>query len=316
MPTKKPASKKPATKKVPAKKVPAKKVPAKKAVAKKVAAKTSSAKKPVATKTPAKKVAVKKVAAKTSSAKKPVATKTPAKKVAAKKVPAKSPVKVVGKKATGQKTATPKTATPKTAAVSGAKKITTAKGAAAKGATPKVATVSPAPSKAPIKPVKAAVEKKAPVKAAPKKAVFVKPPVPGKKAVSKDGIVANKDFDLAFLRARRTQLVELRDQYLGQVAALDRERELLIEASGMGDDQFDEDGGEGDTLAVERERAKLLSDQDRQIVLDIEAALTRIETGDYGYSIVSTKPIPRERLEFIPWAVELVSERVGGIGQR
>ena len=84
----------------------------------------------------------------------------------------------------------------------------------------------------------------------------------------------------------------------------------------MGDDQFDEDGGEGDTLAVERERAKMLSEQDRQIVADIEAALTRIETGDYGYSVVSTQPIPRERLEFIPWATELVTERVGGIGQR
>jgi RNA polymerase-binding transcription factor DksA len=162
----------------------------------------------------------------------------------------------------------------------------------------------------------APAEKKAPVKAAPKKPVFVKPPVPGKKAASKDGIVANKDFDLTFLRARRTQLTELRDQYLGQVAALERERELLIEASGMGDDQFDEDGGEGDTLAVERERAKMLSDQDRQIVADIEAALARIVSGDYGYSVISTKPIPRERLEFIPWATELVTERVGGIGQR
>ncbi|MFZ9124385.1 MAG: TraR/DksA family transcriptional regulator, partial [Ilumatobacteraceae bacterium] len=166
-------------------------------------------------------------------------------------------------------------------------------------------------------PAKKAVVVKAPAKkAAPKKPIFVKPPVPGKRPVSKDGIISNKDFDLAFLRARREQLSELRDQYLGQVAALDRERELLIEASGMGDDQFDEDGGEGDTLAVERERAKMLSEQDRQIVMDIEAALVRIETGDYGYSVVSTKPIPRERLEFIPWATELVTERVGGIGQR
>ena len=63
------------------------------------------------------------------------------------------------------------------------------------------------------------------------------------------------------------------------------------------------------------ERAEL-SDQDRQTVIEIDAALARIETGDYGYSLISTKPIPRERLEFIPWATELVTERVGGIGQR
>ena len=280
MPNKKPAKKAP-TKKAPAKKVAAKS-PAKKAPAKKSPAKKSPAK------APAKKVAAKKVAAKKAPAKK-VAAKTPAKKVSAKKVSAKAPAK----KAPAKKVAA-KTPAKKSPAKAPAKKVPTQK-----------------------VPAKKVPTKKAPAKKVPeKKPVFVKPPVPGKRPVSKDGIIANKDFDLAFLRTQRQQLLELRDQYLGQVAALDRERELLIEASGMGDDQFDEDGGEGDTLAVERERAKMLSEQDRQIVADIEAALTRIETGDYGYSVVSTQPIPRERLEFIPWATELVTERVGGIGQR
>ncbi len=269
-------SKKP-VKKAPAKKAPAKKVPAKKAPVKKAPAKKAPAKKAPAKKAPAKKVPAKKAPVKKAPAKKAPAKKAPVKKAPAKKAPAK---KAPVKKAPAKKAP--------------AKKTPTAKAPAKK------AVVVKAPAK----------------KAAPKKPIFVKPPVPGKRPVSKDGIISNKDFDLAFLRARREQLSELRDQYLGQVAALDRERELLIEASGMGDDQFDEDGGEGDTLAVERERAKMLSEQDRQIVMDIEAALVRIETGDYGYSVVSTKPIPRERLEFIPWATELVTERVGGIGQR
>ncbi|MFZ9083713.1 MAG: TraR/DksA family transcriptional regulator [Ilumatobacteraceae bacterium] len=276
MPSKKPV------KKAPAKKAPAKKVPAKKAPAKKVPAKKAPVKKAPAKNAPAKKAPAKKAPAKKAPAKKAPAKKAPAKKAAAKKAPAK---KAPAKKAPVKKAPVKKAP---------AKKTPTAKAPAKK------AVVVKAPAK----------------KAAPKKPIFVKPPVPGKRPVSKDGIISNKDFDLAFLRARREQLSELRDQYLGQVAALDRERELLIEASGMGDDQFDEDGGEGDTLAVERERAKMLSEQDRQIVMDIEAALVRIETGDYGYSVVSTKPIPRERLEFIPWATELVTERVGGIGQR
>ena len=89
------------------------------------------------------------------------------------------------------------------------------------------------------------------------------------------------------------------------------ETEKLIEEAGMGDDQFDEDGGEGDTMAVERERDRVLSDQARQTIEEIDGALLRIETGDYGYSTVSTRPIPRERLEVIPWAIELVEERVG-----
>ena len=291
MPTKKPAKKAPA-KKV-ATKAPVKKV-ATKAPAKKVATKAP-------TKKPAKKVAAKKTVAKP-------ATKAPAKKVAAKKTTAKAPAKKVAAKTPAKKVAA-KVPAKKVATKAPAKKVATK--APTKVATPMSGKVASKPTAAKA-PVKKAVEKKAP----PKRPVFVKPPVPGKKAVSKDGIISNKDFDLTFLRARRAQLVELRDQYLGQVAALDRERELLIEASGMGDDQFDEDGGEGDTLAVERERAKLLSEQDRQIVVDIEAALARIESGDYGYSVISTKPIPRERLEFIPWATELVTERVGGIGQR
>jgi RNA polymerase-binding transcription factor DksA len=98
---------------------------------------------------------------------------------------------------------------------------------------------------------------------------------------------------------------------LGRAVSLENELEKLIEEAGMGDDQFDEDGGEGDTMAVERERDRVLSDQARQTIEEIDAALLRIETGDYGYSTVSTRPIPRERLEVIPWAIELVEERVG-----
>jgi RNA polymerase-binding transcription factor DksA len=148
------------------------------------------------------------------------------------------------------------------------------------------------------------------------KPVFVKPAVPGKKSVTKDGIISNKDFDLAFLRVQRGLLAAERDRLLGRAETLESELEKLIEEAGMGDDQFDEDGGEGDTMAVERERDRVLSDQARQTVEEIDAALARICTGDYGYSVVSTRPIPRERLEAIPWAIELVEEKVGGIGRR
>ena len=240
----------------------------------------------------------KKVPAKKAPAKKVVA-KAPAKKAPAKKAPAK---KVVAKKAPSKKVV--------------AKKVPPKK-VVAKAPAKKVPTKAVAPKKEAAKaPAKVVAPKKEVAKKVPPKPVFVKPPVPGKKPKSKDGIIANKDFDLTFLRAQRVLLEERRRQYLGLADALDKERDSLIEAAGMGDDQFDEDGGEGDSLAVERERAKLLSDQDRQTVIEIDAALARIESGDYGYSLISTKPIPRERLEFIPWATELVTERVGGIGQR
>ena len=280
-----------AAKKAPAKKTPAKKAPAKKSPTKKAPAKKAPVKKAPAKKAPAKKAPVKKAPAKRAPAKKAPAKKAPPKKSPVKKAPVKkSPVKKAPAKKSPVKKVPAKKAPAKT-----------------------VPGATVASKKAPVV---AAPPKKAPVKKAPPKPVFVKPPVPGKKAPSKDGIIANRDFDLTFLRAQRVLLQQQRAHLLGQAERLDIERERLIEEAGMGDDQFDEDGGEGDTMAVERERDRVLSDQARQTVEEIDAALARITSGDYGYSVVSTKPIPRERLEVIPWATELVEERVGWIGRR
>jgi RNA polymerase-binding transcription factor DksA len=41
-----------------------------------------------------------------------------------------------------------------------------------------------------------------------------------------------------------------------------------------------------------------------------------MKIGEYGYSVVSVLPIPRERLRALPWATELVTERAGGLGRR
>jgi RNA polymerase-binding transcription factor DksA len=226
----------------------------------------------------------------------------------------KSVKKPAPKKPAPKKIASKPVATKPAAKKSAPQKVVAGKAVAAKPVAAKpVATKVVASKPVATKPV---ATKPAPAPKKPAKPVFVKPPVPGKKPKTKDGIISNKDFDLAFLRAQRTLLETERARLLGQAERLENEREQLIEEAGMGDDQFDEDGGEGDTMAVERERDRVLSEQARQIVEDIDAALKRIETGDYGYSVISTRPIPRERLEVIPWATELVEERVGGIGRR
>ena len=90
----------------------------------------------------------------------------------------------------------------------------------------------------------------------------------------------------------------------------------MIEDGEMGDVQFDDESGEGDTLVVERDRDLALSAQARGLVADIDAALERLAGGTYGYSLRSGKPIPKERLQAIPWATELVEEKVGGLGSR
>ncbi len=133
---------------------------------------------------------------------------------------------------------------------------------------------------------------------------------------NKDGFGYTKDFDLGFIKEMHDALQGERVRLTGQVKRLEDEAHQLVEEAEMGDVQFDDEGGEGDTMVVERERDLALSAQAREAVIEIDAALDRIMAGTYGYSIVSGRPIPRERLEAIPWASVLVEEKVGGIGRR
>jgi RNA polymerase-binding transcription factor DksA len=136
------------------------------------------------------------------------------------------------------------------------------------------------------------------------------------KGVSKDGIAYTRDFDIKFLTGQKSLLLAEKQALLGQAVRLEDEANSLIEGGEMGDVQFDDEGGEGDTMVVERERDLALSAQARQTIADIDAALVRLADGTYGYSVESGRPIPRERLEAIPWATVLVEEKVGGIGRR
>ena len=139
-----------------------------------------------------------------------------------------------------------------------------------------------------------------------------KPPII--KGVMQDGITPTKEFNIEFLISQRELLTVERRNLLGQANQLESEANAIVENSEMGDVQFDDEGGEGDTMVVERERDLTLSASARQTVEEIDEALKRLETGDYGYSVRSGLPIPRERLKAIPWTTELVVERAGGIG--
>lgn len=166
----------------------------------------------------------------------------------------------------------------------------------------------------PIDDESAPVKKAVPVRrpAAPVEPAVTLPPVKGE---TKDGIKYTKDFDVKFLTTQKKLLLEARESLTGQALRLEDEANSLIDDE-MGDVQFDDESGEGDTMVVERERDLFLSARARNDIEEIDAALLRLETGAYGYSVVSCKPIPRERLEAIPWATELTQEKVGGIGRR
>jgi RNA polymerase-binding transcription factor DksA len=132
-----------------------------------------------------------------------------------------------------------------------------------------------------------------------------------KKSEKTERPAAKNPFPPAFIEQQRQVLIAERARYIKSADALKAEADSLMSEREPGDVQFDEESGEGDSLAVERERDLALSAQARAAVELIDAALIRIEAGTYGICIHSGEPIPQERLEAIPWATERVEFKTG-----
>ncbi len=219
-----------------------------------------------------------------------------AKKSSAKKAAKKTTAKKAAKKTPAKKAPAKKAAASKKAAKAPAKK-------AAKAPAKKAA-------KAPAKKAAKAPAKKA-AKAPAKKAPAAK--TPAKKAAKKKPV--KSPFGKKFIDEMKARLIEERAKYLHSAEEYRAEADALLEGREPGDVQFDEESGEGDTLAVERERDLALSAQARTAVGEIDAALERISKGVYGVCVTSGLAIPQERLRAIPWAAERVEYKVGGLGR-
>jgi RNA polymerase-binding transcription factor DksA len=178
---------------------------------------------------------------------------------------------------------------------------------AKKTATKKAPAKKTAAKKAPAK--KTAAKKAPAKKTAAKKA-------PAKKTATKKAPAKKTPFDKKFLSVQKESLLLERSKYVKSAASFKAEADSLIEGREPGDVDFGEEGGEGDTLAVERERDLALSAHAQQAVDEIDAALERLKKGTYGICVVSGKNIPKERLRAIPWAAERVEYKVGGMGFR
>jgi RNA polymerase-binding transcription factor DksA len=259
----------------------------------KSASRTTSAKvtKSVA-KTPAKAVKAAAPVVKQAVAKKPVAKKPVAKKPVAKKAVAEKRSAATPKQPTKQAPAQPIKQTSKPPVK----------------ATKSSPANKPLPTAVPTRSARAA----APIEPSLQSGLDSIP----KPKFNKEGLGYTKDFDLAFIKVQYDMLQQERIHLTGQAKRLEAEAHQMIEEAEMGDVQFDDEGGEGDTMVVERERDLALSAQARDAVDEIDAALVRIAEGTYGYSVMSGRPIPKERLEAIPWSSVLVEEKVGGIGRR
>jgi DnaK suppressor protein len=110
------------------------------------------------------------------------------------------------------------------------------------------------------------------------------------------------------------RLLELRDQLLHQMNGLakDSAQEMpgySLHMADSGTDNFD------------RDFALSLLSSDQDAVYEIEEALKRIEKKTYGVCELTGKPIPRARLEAIPWTRFTVGaqaqlEKEGALRQR
>ena len=81
------------------------------------------------------------------------------------------------------------------------------------------------------------------------------------------------------------------------------EQETVRDESGVGD-SVDEA-----ILLYDREGEIDDNALDRSTLVQIDRALRRLDAGTYGVSEVSGKPIPKERLEAVPYATTLIGEQ-------
>ncbi|MCY3662393.1 MAG: hypothetical protein OXH28_06120 [bacterium] len=139
---------------------------------------------------------------------------------------------------------------------------------------------------------------------------------PGTSPDSDDEASSARRLDESFLEEQRKKLLAERARYVRSAETMAAEAAALLDDREPGDLQFDEESGEGDSWAVERERDLALSAAARAAVELIDEALNRIEEGTYGTCVVSGKPIQKERLRAIPWAAERVEYKAGGLRRR
>lgn len=300
---KKPVAKKPApvkasaAKKDPTKKAPLKKAAPAKGAAKKTATKAAPVKKAVAKKTPAKPVATKKAVKKTLPAK-----KTPAPKASTKKATPVPKKPISQKKPVTKKVVTPKKPTSKATPVKKTEPkppVVVDKPAPKKEAPAPKAESSKSASKSPAAPpIKTPLKKRFTIKRRP---VFAHLTHPGPIINTNHTKEKAKKLSPAFLKAQRQKLLDLRDTLVDQMSGVARDSlgrgDEGSESSAFGMHQAD-----AGSDAYDRDFALNILSQEQNALYEIDEAIVRIDTGEYGICQGSGEVIPQARLEAMPFA--------------
>ncbi len=97
------------------------------------------------------------------------------------------------------------------------------------------------------------------------------------------------------LQTWKERLLALRDELAGEV------EELKQESFSLGTDAV-QDVADDASVTYNRQVLLNLSEREREQLRMIEQALERIEQGSFGVCEDCGEPIPRARLEAVPWA--------------
>lgn len=188
-----------------------------------------------------------------------------------------------------------------------------------------------------VKKVKAIkkIVKKSPVKKAPVKKVIIKkntvkkPVKVDSKAASKAVVVAKKPLKsgsipkpnldplgmnskvvpkqvathlpAAFITEQKQKLMDLHDHLLDQMQSTAQDN-LRTRPEGSEGSAFGMHQADAGSDAYDKDFALSLLSQEQDALYEIEEALKRIENGGFGICEMSNKPIPKNRLEAIPFA--------------
>jgi DnaK suppressor protein len=244
----------------------------------------------------------KKVAHAKKPAKKAKPVKAKAKPVKAKAKPAKAKAKAKpvkkAKKAPSKRVSPPKKAAPKAVAKKAQPKRAASK-PAAKG---KVSQKSSRLEKTTGKGLQASGSQKSStahigaVKAQPRAPIKVEPRIietPEQERVARE--VSDDIFEKAELEKFRVILTDEKQKILDKARHAVEAGNIYLDK----DEMYDE--VDQASAMVEQNLNLRLLDRDRKLLGEIEHALGKIDTGDFGYCEGTGEPIPKRRLELRPW---------------
>jgi DnaK suppressor protein len=112
-------------------------------------------------------------------------------------------------------------------------------------------------------------------------------------------------LDAPFIEAKRRELMSLRETLRRSAGSTEREEDTVKDAASRQSREYEDDAQELDTLETEG----ILVNRTVEKLARVDRALAKINAGTYGLSDVSGEPIPEERLNALPEAVNTIREQ-------